>query len=272
MAEILIQRKRRRSRWPWVLGLVALVLLPLSLLNDREEQTVATATTRRDTTVRRDTAARVDSAGPVTSSAAARDTAARVTSSSAGSVERPPNGGVAPAPAAPLPATPRPDSARISPSTPTSPNRTASSAARSTAPAGARGGAFARFIATTRPAAGERGLAEYTADALLRLTTDLRTLGVRDAGVWPIRAYADSLRLPNTWDGAQADFARAAFLGAVHQLDGLRARTRARVDVPRLREIAWQLDARRPLGPQRATVDRFFAAAREALDSLSRRR
>jgi hypothetical protein len=72
-------------------------------------------------------------------------------------------------------------------------------------------------------------------------------------------------------NAARPDYARAAFLGAVHQFDLLRDRTRARVNVARLRSAAWAIDPKRSLVAQRATVERFFAAARDALDSLSRR-
>jgi hypothetical protein len=143
-----------------------------------------------------------------------------------------------------------------------------SRAADSSSPSGT---SFSRFTATTRAPTNERAHREYAADALQRLATELRALGATEKGVAAITAYADSLEMANARSAARPDYARAAFLGAVHQFDLLRARNRGRVNVARLRSAAWAIDPRRPLVAQRATVERFFAAARDALDALSRR-
>jgi hypothetical protein len=53
-AEIPVEPRRRRSVWPWVLGLLALVLLPFLFLRDRD---------RDDTAGLSDTAAVTDTTG-----------------------------------------------------------------------------------------------------------------------------------------------------------------------------------------------------------------
>jgi hypothetical protein len=53
-AEIPVEPRRRRNIWPWVFGLLALVLLPLLFMRDND---------RDDTAVRSDTAALTDTAG-----------------------------------------------------------------------------------------------------------------------------------------------------------------------------------------------------------------
>jgi hypothetical protein len=105
---------------------------------------------------------------------------------------------------------------------------------------------------------------------LRRLADELRALGASEAGVAVIRVHADSLQMPNARSAARPDYARAAFLGAVRELDVLRQRRRARVNVAGLRSTAWAINPRRSLAAQRATVDRFFTSARDALNSLSR--
>jgi hypothetical protein len=283
VAEILIRRRRRRGVWPLRLLLILVAALLLLYLNERTERPSPRVAVRGDTTVRNVAAAR-DSI-PVSS---AQDSSAPVGSravSSAPVSSAPGLAPVAPAPAGPAASSSRPSEPARGQPTPglvvagQSPDTTRAARERTTttsggtiAPAPSGPSSFRRFIATARPARTERAYGAYAAEALERLAADLRALGASQAGVLPLRAYADSLQLPNTWDGAQADFARAAFLGAVHQFDLLRARAGARIDVSRLRAIAWQIDSRRPLVPQRTTLDRFFAAAQDALDSLARRR
>ncbi len=65
-----------------------------------------------------------------------------------------------------------------------------------------------------------------------------------------------------------ADDAKAAFSAAVsamEQIDQARGRTR---DVAPMRAIAAELSSQRPLLPQLGTVQRFFEAAREALQAM----
>ncbi len=90
-----------------------------------------------------------------------------------------------------------------------------------------------------------------------------------------IRVYADSMRSavdrlqsgsPN--DDTHANDAKAAFSAAVtamEQIDRARGRTR---DVAPMRAIYNQLDSRQPLMPQLPTVQRFFEAARDALQAM----
>lgn len=299
MAEILIQRKRRRRVWPWLLGLVVLALLPLPFLNNRgERRQVASVTPRRDTTARvvasaADTGAATDS-GRATDSGAAQPSGGRVVGGASGASAGAPRTS-APAPAASASAeragerTTATSAGAIAPvetrratTPPTSGAGTAPSATRTTPSAAtapslssprssSSESSFSRFTATTRAPTNERAHREYTADALDRLAAELRALGATDSGVSVIRTHADSLRMSNARRGAHPDYARAAFLGAVHQFDLLRSRNRSRVNVGRLRSAAWAIDPRRPLVAQRATVERFFGAARDALDSLSRR-
>jgi hypothetical protein len=107
---------------------------------------------------------------------------------------------------------------------------------------------------------------------LRRLADELATLGASTAGLRAIRVHADSLRTASARRGAQPDYARAAFLAALHELDMLRGRYRVPVDTGRLRATAWAIRPDRPLAAQRGTVQRFFETARDALHALARRR
>jgi hypothetical protein len=89
-----------------------------------------------------------------------------------------------------------------------------------------------------------------------------------------IRVYADSMRssvdrLQRTSDNdVHADDARAAFNAAVSAMEVVdRARGRTR-DVAPMRGIARELSSQRPLVPQLGTVQRFFEAARDALQQM----
>ena len=93
--EIPIQPKQRRSIWPWVVGLLALLLIPLFFMRDREP----------DTAVVPDTSSFVDTSARV---------GARTTGTAAGTVTR------TPADSAPSRATPlRDTSARADTTVPT---------------------------------------------------------------------------------------------------------------------------------------------------------
>jgi hypothetical protein len=291
VAEILIQRKRRRSVWPWLLGLVVLALLPLPFLANRgERQQVASQVPRRDTTARA-VASAADSGATASDSGAAQPAGGTVVAAAPGASAGTPRGS---APAASEVAPSRTATTQTAAAERTAERTTATSAGTiapaetpraaspATSPASAapssagpgsssRDASFSRYTATTRAPTNERAHREYTAEALDRLAAELRALGANAAGVSVITAHADSLRMPNARGAAHPDYARAAFLGAVHQFDLLRARNRGRVNIARLRSAAWAIDAHRPLVAQRATVERFFAAARDALDSLSRR-
>ena len=296
MAEILIQRKRRRRVWPWLLSLVVLALLPLPFLGDRGEQrTVERPRPRGDTTMRRDTAAATVAAadsGAIQVPGAGVTAAASDGSAGAAARGQPATGQPAPGEVAAGARVTSPSPGGASPGSPSSSvasstvglprersERTTAMSAGTIAPmdtapasrATSDRASFSRFTATTKAPTSERAHREYTADALDRLAAELRALGSNAAGVSVITAHADSLRMPNAGSAARPDYARAAFLGAVHQFDLLQSRNRGRVNVARMRSTAWAIDPRRSLIAQRATVERFFAAARDALDSLSRK-
>jgi hypothetical protein len=247
VAEILIQRKRRRSIWPWLLGLLALALLPLPFMNDPDQVPAASArTARRDSVTQRDTTTLRDTtAGPpvAATAPAASQGPERTTATAAGSIATA-------------------DTTRPTPAVPLTTTATGASS----------DGSFERFIAAGDPKSDERAHRQFTADGLRRLADELRSLGASPAGVKTIRVNADSLQMPRARRGARPDYARAAFLAAVHELDELRARDKAPVDTGRLRSTAWAIRPDRPLVTQRGTVQRFFEAARDALHSLSRSR
>jgi hypothetical protein len=240
VAEILIQRKRRRRVWPWLLGLLVLALLPWPFLGNRDDGTAARARIARgDTVVGRDTVARRDTV-------AQRDTTTRTTAIAAGTI----------APAATTP--------------PTTPPTKTDTVAAPASPA-ATGTSFERFIAAGSPNADERAHRRYTANGLRRLADELRALGASDAGVRAIRVNADSVA--STAQGsARPDYARAAFLAAVREIDLLGGRYAVAVDTGRLRAAAWAIEPDRRLLAQRGRVQTFFEAARDALHSVSKRR
>jgi hypothetical protein len=248
VAEILIQRKRRRSVWPWLLGLLVMALLPLPFLGNGDDapragSRAATRDARADTTAVRDTSAS-PAAGLTGAVAAGGEGGAGTVPQSAGRTTALAAGAVAPnrPPAAP----------------PT---------------ASATGGTpFERFIAARDPNPNDSEQREYTAGALRHLADELRALGASASGIRSIRAYADSLRMPRVRGSAHPDYARAAFLAAAREFDLLRARRRAAVDTARLRSTAWAIRPDQRLAAQRGTVQRFFEAARDALHSLSTKR
>jgi hypothetical protein len=132
--------------------------------------------------------------------------------------------------------------------------------------------AFDRFIRAGNAAANEHGQRQYTAEALRRLADELRTHGASEAGVDAIRAHADSLRMSGGGPNASRDYARAAFLEVVRELDLLGERRGVPVDTARLRAAAWAISPRPELLAQRTTVQAFFETARDALHALARRR
>jgi hypothetical protein len=235
VAEILIQRKRRRRAWPWLVGLLVLALLPLPFLGDRDEVPAA-----REQIVRRDTLARRDTT-------TLRDTAARTTATAAGAI----------APAATAVPTPAPPKAETAAAAPTN--------------ASQPGTPFERFIAARDTSPDERTQRRYTANGLRRLADELRTLGASEDGVRTIRVSADSV-MSTARGNARPDYARAAFLAAVREIDLLGGRYAVALDTGRLRAAAWAINPDRRLLAQRGRVQTFFEAARDALHSLSRTR
>jgi hypothetical protein len=238
VAEILIQRKRRRRKWPWVLGPLALASLFVPFFWDRDE-----VGTSRGEIARRDTLA-------------PRDTTQRVTATAAGAVA--PGASTPPAAADTSAARNRPPAAPTDTGPATTPPPV--------------GSAFDRFIASSDPSSDERANRRYTAGALRRLAVELRTLGASAPGVTALRAQAESLEVSARRRQRDADYARTAFLAAVRELDLLRDRRAVIVDTARLRSTAWAVVPNRPLAAQRPAVQAFFEAARDALHALSGRR
>ena len=270
MAEILIQRRRQRNVWPWLLGLLALALLPVPFLaaddDDRREpgRTVAP----RDTAPPADTTAMLDSAavpgvvapGGGASGSGGRSIAAaqagaeptgsaragneRQTATAAGTVAPTAAGTVATAPGT----APPPRGGAAPSATPQS---------------------FERFIVVTTPPSGDREYRDFTSTGLRLLADELRALGATSLGLRAIRAYADSLRITSGRAGAHPDYARAAFLAAIRELDLLRGRHRVAVDTGALRAAAWSIRTDERLVAQRARVHTFFAIAHDALRAVS---
>jgi hypothetical protein len=239
VAEILIQRKRRRRSWLWLLGLVVLALLPWPFLGNRDDTARRARIAQRDSVTTRAAPVLPDAIRPET--ALRRDSASRVTATAAGALA---SDSLKPA------ITP--------PATPPTPALSDSS--------------FERLIARRPARLDERNQRRYIASGLRSLADELRALGASDAGVRTIRASADSLQLPGNPGTRSADYARTAFLAAVREFDVLRERFAVRVDTGRLRSTAWAVKPESSLLHQRGTVQAFFERARDALQSLSRRR
>ncbi len=274
MAEILIQRRRHRNVWPWLLGLLAVALLPLPFMAaDRDDRPTRPAASRRAAPTRTDTAATLaesaavpgasttPGATPAGGGAAggARETRPTPAASSGQRTTQSAAGAVLSTPP-------------VAPPSGSTPSPAGAAAATVPAPAAAPNGSFDRFIATSNRRASDGEHRQYAAEALRRLAAELRDLGASSAGVRAIVANADSLRMPSTRNSADPDHARAAFLAAVRELDVLRARHRAPVDTGALRAAAWAIRPDQRLIAQRTTVQTFLERARDALHSLSRSR
>lgn len=150
----------------------------------------------------------------------------------------------------------------------------AAAGAAGAAVAGGANGAidqFAQFVEARDTTSETEGQHAYTAEGTRRLAAALDAV----AGGSPnIAVYADSMRrsidrLQRSSDrDVHADDAKAAFSAAVsamEQIDRARGRTR---DVAPMRAIYNELSSQRPLLPQLGTVHRFFAAARDALQTM----
>jgi hypothetical protein len=251
VAEILIQHRRHRKVWPWLLGLLVLSLLPLPfVVADRDDDRPTRPTARRDTTQ--------------------RDTAERDTTTRQDTIAQPL---AAAPPVAAIGAGDRRAAAENRTAAPG--NRTATTAGGSVAPPAAAAPSadattFERFIASRKPNANEREHVRFTAEGLRRLADELRALGASGAVLRAIRANADSLMRISPRRTGHADYARAAFLAAVREFDILRGRYGAAVDTGRLRAAAWAIEPRPSLHAQRGRVQTFFESARDALHALSR--
>ena len=121
---------------------------------------------------------------------------------------------------------------------------------------------------------------QYTAGGVRRLAAALDELAAAGAGgsaaaaAVDIRAYADSMRRSvdrlqrSAADDRHADDAKAAFSAAVSAMTAIdKARGRTR-DVAPMRAIYGELKSTQPLLPQLGTVQRFFEAARDGLQTM----
>lgn len=131
---------------------------------------------------------------------------------------------------------------------------------------------FVTYVATRDTSMETEANHQYTAGGVRRLAAAVEQAAGPNAA--SIQVYADSMR--SSVDRLQqsaatdrhADDAKAAFSAAVsamEQLDRAKGRTR---DVAPMRAIYNQLNSQQPLMPQLGTVDRFFAAARDALQAM----
>jgi hypothetical protein len=130
---------------------------------------------------------------------------------------------------------------------------------------------FAQFVAQRDTANETEGQHQYTAEGVRRLATALEAIA---GGSPSIQAQADSMRRSvdrlqqSASTDVHADDAKAAFSAAVSAMtaiDQARGRTR---DVAPMRAIYGQLKSQQPLIPQLGTVNRFFEAARDALQAM----
>jgi hypothetical protein len=147
----------------------------------------------------------------------------------------------------------------------------AAGVATGTAAGGAAVSDFVSFVTARDTAQETEGNHQYTAGGVRRLASALEEV----AGGNPnVQVYADSMRrsVDRLQRGADtdvhADDAKAAFSAAVsamEQNDRARGRTR---DVAPMRAIYNGLNSRQPLLPQLPTVQRFFEAARDALQAM----
>ena len=142
------------------------------------------------------------------------------------------------------------------------------------ATSGGANGAVDQFVQFTQQhdTTGEtEGQHQYTAEGTRRLAAALEALGGSGSN---ISMYADSMRSSvdrlqrSSAKDMHSDDAKAAFSAAVSamaQIDKTKGTTR---DVAPLRAIYNQLNSKQPLMPQRATVERFFKAAADALQTM----
>lgn len=131
---------------------------------------------------------------------------------------------------------------------------------------------FASYVTARDTTQETEGNHQYTAGGVRRLASALEQI----AGATPsVQVYADSMRRSvdrlqqSAATDVHADDAKAAFNAAVSAMETIdRARGRTR-DVAAMRAIAGELSSSRPLLAQLATVQRFFEAARDGLETMS---
>lgn len=142
----------------------------------------------------------------------------------------------------------------------------------STAPPATAARDFITYVTTRDTVQETEGNHQYTAGGVRRLATALEEI----AGGNPnIAVYADSMRSSvdrlqqSSESDVHADDAKAAFSAAVSAMEQIgRARNTA-LDAASMRAIYNDLTSQQPLMPQLPVVQRFFEAARDALQGMS---
>lgn len=150
----------------------------------------------------------------------------------------------------------------------------AGTAAGAAAPNGDAVAQFVQFVQQRDTTQETEGQHAYTAEGVRRLAAALDQVAGQ-GGSQTISVYADSMRSAidrlqrSSPKDVHADDAKAAFSAAVSAMttiDKAQGRTR---DIAPMRAIYSQLSATRPLLAQLGTVDRFFKAASEALQTMN---
>ena len=130
---------------------------------------------------------------------------------------------------------------------------------------------FITYVTTRDTLQETEGNHQYTAGGVRRLAAALEEI----AGGNPnIAVYADSMRssVDRLQQGANpdmhADDAKAAFSAAVSAMEQISRTRSATLDVASMRAIYNDLSSQQPLMPQLSVVQRFFEAARDALQGM----
>jgi hypothetical protein len=142
------------------------------------------------------------------------------------------------------------------------------------AAAGATNGPVRDFVTyvTTRDTTQEtEANHQYTAGGVRRLAAALEAIAGEDVN---IKVYADSMRssvdrLQRSSDSdVHADDAKAAFSAAVSAIAQITQARGAQSDAGSMRAIYNDLSSQQPLVPQLSVVQRFFEAARDAVQGM----
>lgn len=138
----------------------------------------------------------------------------------------------------------------------------------------AAGGAvedYATFVGNRRVAANEDEQHAYTAGGLRRLATAIEGMnptGTARAQVDLMRQKADSLEITMTGDDRHADMTRAAFTAAAEAMRSLPGAAGAAAPLQATARAAEAVQAERHMLDQKAQIQAFFDAARDALRAL----
>lgn len=141
----------------------------------------------------------------------------------------------------------------------------------STAPPATAARDFITYVTTRDTVQETEANHQYTAGGVRRLATGLEEIA---AGNPDIAVYADSMRsaVDRLQQSAEtdrhADDAKAAFSAAVSAMEQVSRTRGSDLDVGTLRAIYNDLSSQQPLLPQLPVVQRFFEAARDALQAM----